>query len=70
MRFEAASRQRLLGAQDPTAQCINGAPASVQAYINPTPSTVWVIQIGGASPGVGFCISAGACAQFVSCGRG
>lgn len=36
----------------------------MQAWINPTPSTTWVIQIGGPSPSVGFCISASACAQF------
>ena len=46
------------------AKCINGAPATVEAWVNPTPSTTWLIQIGSASPSVGFCISAGACAQF------
>eukprot|EP01052_Picozoa_sp_SAG31_P033695 SAG31_NODE_3843_length_3823_cov_17.361171_1_plen_595_part_00 len=52
----------------PSAKCLNGAPASVSAWINPVPSTTWVIQLGGSSPGVGFCISGDSCAQFGAAG--
>jgi hypothetical protein len=48
----------------PTAKCLNGAQASVSVWVNPTPSTVWLIQIGGPSPAVGFCVSGDACAQY------
>ena len=48
----------------PSAKCLSGAPASVSAWINPNTSTTWVIQIGGPSPSVGFCISGDACAMY------
>ena len=35
-----------------------------QVWVNPKPSTTWVLQIGGPSPSVGFCISPGTCAMF------
>lgn len=36
----------------------------MSAWINPSPSTTWLIQIGGASPNIGFCISNDTCAMF------
>ena len=52
---------------DPTATCLNGATdPGVQVWVNPTPSTQWVITLGSVSPGLGswMCIAEGNCAQF------
>lgn len=48
------------------ATCLNGAPASVAAWLHPTPTTDWVIQIGSASPSLTWCISEEACRQFAT----
>ena len=52
-------------ADDPLARCLNGAPASVAAYLNAS-STVWVIQFGSASPGLPWCISEAACKLYAT----
>ena len=48
------------------ATCLNGAPATVAAWLHPTPTTDWVIQIGSASPSLTWCISEEACRQFAT----
>ena len=55
-----------LASTDPGAVCLNGAPASVVAYIAEEPSTDWVLMLGGGSPGLDFCINAAACALFAT----
>ena len=53
---------------DPTATCIGGAEPGVQVWVNPRPSTSWVITLGSVSPGLGswICIAEGNCAQFAN----
>eukprot|EP01051_Picozoa_sp_SAG22_P008056 SAG22_NODE_594_length_8738_cov_20.249219_4_plen_738_part_00 len=53
-----------LASTDPGARCINGQPASVFAWINPTPSTGWVITLGSVSPTLSICVTPGNCAFF------
>ena len=47
----------------PGAVCINGGQTAVQFFINPVPSTVWVLTIGATSPGLGaaVCVSEQTC---------
>jgi len=50
---------------DAQAVCINGIPATLNAYVNPRPSTTWVINIGGVSPqSPGWCVNLQSCLVF------
>eukprot|EP01052_Picozoa_sp_SAG31_P011978 SAG31_NODE_690_length_12796_cov_4.634559_10_plen_1106_part_00 len=50
---------------DKEAVCINGMPATLKAFVNPVPSTTWVINIGGTSPQTpGWCVDLQTCLVF------
>ena len=54
-----------LAAVDAQAVCANGLPATLNAFVNPQPSTTWVINIGGVSPQApGFCVNLQNCLVF------
>ena len=54
-----------LAAVDAQAVCINGLAATLNAFVNPLPSTTWVINIGGVSPqSPGFCVNLQNCLVF------
>ena len=49
----------------PEAVCINGVPATLKAFVNPKPSSIWVINIGGISPQApGWCVNLQNCLVF------
>jgi hypothetical protein len=51
---------------DKDAKCIGGTDPGVQVWVNPKPTTQWVITLGSVSPGLGswMCTSEATCAQF------